>query len=234
MTVRAVLFDKDGTLLDYWKTWLPINRDIAHFAAGGDPGLAAELLRRGGQDPVTDHVESGSVLAVGSHDEIAEAFASVLGVRTPDNLAAEIERIFREGGARRAVAIEGASETLAQLRRRGYRLGVATNDSRGGLEASLARCELLGAFDFLAGCDSGFGAKPEPGMALAFCRQVGVQPKEVAIVGDAVHDLEMGRRAGVGLKVGVLGGTASRQDLLPHADLIVDDIAEFAVRLAQF
>ena len=226
VTIRGILFDKDGTLLDYWKTWVPTNRAAARFAAGNDEALTAALLRCGGQDPETDHVASGSVLAAGTHDEIAAAFAEVLGARTPPGLATEIERIFREGGARHAVPIEGVADAVVGLRRRGYRLGVATNDSVGGLHASLGCCGLLDGFEFLAGCDSGFGSKPDPGMALAFCRQLGLPPSAVAIVGDAVHDLEMGRRAQLGLKIGVLTGTATRQDLAPHADLIVDNVAE--------
>jgi phosphoglycolate phosphatase len=220
------LFDKDGTLLDYWKTWIPINREVALFASSGDGALSHALLREGGHDPDTDHVASGSVLAVGSHDEIAATFAARLGSRTPPNLAKNIERIFREGGAKHSVLIDGAREAVADLRRRGYRLGVATNDSAGGLQASLGVHRLLDKFDFLAGCDSGFGVKPEPGMALAFCQATGLHPSAVAVVGDAVHDLEMGRRAGVGLKIGVLNGTAACEDLAPHADAIVRTVAE--------
>jgi phosphoglycolate phosphatase len=229
--IRGILFDKDGTLLDYWKTWVPINREAALFAAGGDAVLADELLRHGGHDPSTNHVASGSVLAVGSHDEIAAAFAARLGSRTPPKLAMNIERIFREGGAKHSVLIDGVREVIVDLRRRGYRLGVATNDSAGGLQASLGVHRLLDKFDFLAGCDSGFGVKPEPGMALAFCQATGLHPSAIAVVGDAVHDLEMGRRAGVGSKVGVLSGTAAREDLEPHADVLIGSVANIAACL---
>jgi phosphoglycolate phosphatase len=227
VTIRGLLLDKDGTLLDYWRTWLPINREAALFAASGDAALADDLLRHGGHDPITQHVASGSVLAVGSHDEIAAAFAEKLGTRTPANLSQRIELIFREGGARHSVLIEGVQVAVADLRRRGYRLGIATNDSVGGLRSSLEPHELLlDGFDFLAGCDSGFGVKPEPGMVLAFCRAVGLPPGAIAVVGDAVHDLEMGRRAGAGLKIGVLSGTATREDLTPHADAVIDSVAD--------
>ncbi len=226
MTIRGILFDKDGTLLDYWKTWVPINRTIAMFAAGGDARLAAELLRAGGHDPETDRVISGTVLAAGSHDEIADVFASVLKERTPRDLATHVERLFREGGAKHSVLIDGVTDVLHRLKARGVRMGVATNDSIGGLEASLAPHGLLGEFMFLAGCDSGYGAKPEPGMALAFCAAAGLEPQAVAIVGDAVHDLEMGRRAGLGLKVGVTTGTSSRAELEPHADVVLEGLGE--------
>jgi len=224
--IGAVLFDKDGTLVDYWRTWVPINREVALFAAGGDAALADELLARGGQDPATGSVIPGSVLAAGSHDEIAAAFAQHLGSRTPRNLATHVERIFAEAGAKGSVLIEGAVGVLLQLERSGFQLGIATNDSIAGLEGSLGRHGLLHHFRFLAGCDSGYGAKPAAQMALAFCHAVDLPPSNVAIIGDAVHDLEMGRRAGLGLKIGILGGTSRREDLAPHADVIIASLRE--------
>ena len=234
MKIRAVLLDKDGTLLDYWRTWVPINRDVALFAAGGDVGLAGALLRAGGHDPTDDRITAGSVLAAGSHDEVAAVFAAYLGARTPPRLATEIERLFREGGAKHATLMEGALDALDELQRLGFALGVATNDSAGGLTASLERHPgLLDRFVFLAGCDSGFGVKPEPGMALAFCRKLGLSPGEIAVVGDAVHDLEMGRRAGAGLRVGVLGGTSTADQLAPHADIVLERLTDLPGRLAE-
>lgn len=226
MAIRGILFDKDGTLIDFDRTWVPIHRDVAAYAAGGDPVVAAELLRRFGQDPETDEMTPGSVLAAGSIYDIADAFAGYLGPRTPPDLAAGIDRVYSEGGATHAVLIAGVRETLHELKRRGYRLGVATNDSVGGLEASLGRQNILELFDFTAGCDSGYGAKPGPGMALAFCEAVGIAPGEAAMVGDAVHDLAMGRAAGFGLNIGVVSGTSGREDLADFADEILPSINE--------
>jgi len=224
VAIRGILFDKDGTLIDYERTWVPINRHVAAYAAGGDAKVAEELLRRFGHDPVTDAIEPGSVLAAGSVDDIASAFAGYLGLRTPPGLAAGIDRIYSAGGALHAVLIHGVRESLGQLKRRGFLLGVGTTGSKGGLEASLRRSNILGDFHFTAGCDSGFGGKPGPGMARAFCEAVGIAPGQAAMVGDAVHDLAMGRAAGFALNIGVLSGTSGREDLEDFADLILDSI----------
>lgn len=225
MAIRGILLDKDGTILDYWRTWTPVNREAALYAARGDALLAAELLRLGGQDPDTDRITPGAPLAAGDFLDIAEAFAAHPDVAPADELVAGIARIFVEGGARSTALIEGAEAALLELRRRGFRLGIATNDSHAGTEASLAPHGLLPRFDFLAGADSGYGSKPGPGMVLAFCAALGLAPAEVAVVGDAVHDLAMGRAAGAGLTVGVLSGTSGREDLVGLADVLVESIA---------
>jgi phosphoglycolate phosphatase len=230
MAIRGILFDKDGTIIDYWRTWVPINREVALFAAKGDAALAAELLRLGGHDPATDRVTPGSALAAGSVEDIAEAFAVHLGAAAPPDLATSIEAIFRRGGAAHSALIEGARETIVELKRRGFGIGLATNDSAGGLEASLAEHDILGLFDYAVGCDSGLGAKPDPRMVLGFCGVLGVEPRQVAVVGDAVHDLAMGRAAGVGLTIGVLSGTSARADLEPFADLILPSVNELLER----
>jgi len=230
VAIRGILFDKDGTIIDYWRTWLPINRKAALHAARGSQRLADELLRLGGHDPATDHVTPGTPLAAGDVRDVAEAFAAHPDAAPASQTMAGIERIFREGGAEHSALIGGARATVAELKRRGFRLGIATNDSVGGLEASLAQQDILPLFDFTAGCDSGFGAKPDPRMVFAFCKAVGISAGEVAVVGDAVHDLAMGHAAGVGLTVGVLSGTSARRDLEGVADLLVDSINDLLAR----
>ncbi|MGE0022443.1 MAG: HAD family hydrolase [Hyphomicrobium sp.] len=231
--IKGLLFDKDGTILDFYKTWVPINRDIAMEAAGGNFALAAELLRAGGHDPETDIIAPGAVLAAAGVEAIAECFAEVLRERAPADLLAIVIRNFRDGGGKYAELIEGAPDTLESLAADGYRIGLATNDTVDGLTASLGRfAGLARRFEFSYGCDSGYGAKPEPGMGLAFAAATGLAPAACAIVGDSMHDLEMGRRAGFGLRVGVLTGSSRRQDLEPHADLVLGSVLELRDAIA--
>jgi phosphoglycolate phosphatase len=230
MAIRGILFDKDGTVIDYWRTWVPINREVALYASRGNRTVAAELLRLGGHDPATDRITPGSPLAAGDFLDIANAFAAHPQVAAADRLVAGIERIFRTGGAQHSALIVGARDTLVELKRRGFRIGLATNDSAGGLEASLAQHDVLHLFDFAVGCDSGFGSKPDPRMVIGFCEAVSLGRDEVAMVGDAVHDLAMGRAARVGMNVGVLSGTSQRQDLEGHADLILESINDLPAR----
>ncbi len=230
--LRALLFDKDGTIIDYWKTWLPINREVATYAAGGDPILRDELLLLGGQDPVSDHVVPGSAFAGASMEEIVDLLAGHLGPRAPTDLSATVARLFRDGGARTSILIDGIRETLFVLKRRGFVLGLATNDTAAGLEASLMRHDVLALFAFTAGCDSGHGAKPGPGMVHAFADVTGIACSAIAVIGDSIHDLEMAAHARAGLKVAVLSGTSGRNDLEAHADLVLASVADMPAHRA--
>lgn len=230
MTIQGILFDKDGTLLDYDATWMPLNKQAALEAAGGDAALAESLLVATGYDPATESHLPNSLLVSASNDVIAGSWAALLGA-DPAALTRRITGIFEANSAATAVAVAGMAAVLVSLKARGLTLGVATNDSEDSAHASLAPFGVIEHFDFIAGFDSGHGAKPGPGMVEAFCKATGLAPAAVAVVGDSHHDMAMGRNAGVGLLVGVLTGTGGRDDLTPHAHHVLDSILELEALL---
>ena len=112
---------------------------------------------------------------------------------------------------------------LQALRRRGLRLGVATNDAEMPARAHLTAAGVVELFDFVAGSDSGFGAKPGPGQLQGFLQAMDLLPEQVLMVGDSLHDLRAGRAAGM-RTAAVLTGIADTQQLEPYADVVLPDI----------
>ncbi len=226
MTIKGILFDKDGTLLDFNATWVPANRAAALIVARGDAALAAKLLRAGGQDEAAGVVASGSLLATAHTPQLA----AVWGALAPDHglgdLVRVIDEVFQRESAVSAVAVPDLAAIVLRLNRRGLSLGIATSDSHAGALATLQPFGVMGQFGFVAGYDSGFGSKPGPGMVLGFCETTGLAPAQIMVVGDNPHDLEMGRRAGAGLCVGVLTGNSGPEQLSGLADHVVDSIAD--------
>ncbi len=231
MAIKGILFDKDGTLLDYVATWMPLNHKAALAAAGGDQGLADRLLAAGGYDAAAERVRAGSLLAAGTNREIAACWAELLPGCDLDDLARLVEQTFTEGGRHSATPVAELAPLLARLRARDLRLGVATSDSEAGAHATLAHFGVIELLDFLAGYDSGYAPKPSPNLVDGFCRATGLEAAEVSVVGDNLHDLEMGRAAGAGLVVGVLTGTSEHGDLAPFADRVLESIVELEALL---
>ena len=91
---------------------------------------------------------------------------------------------------------------------------------------------VIDLLEFVAGYNSDHGSKPGPGMVLGFCAHLACAPAEVAVVGDNSHDMDMARAAGAGLRIGVLTGTSSREELATHADHVIDSIADLEGLLA--
>ena len=229
--IAGILFDKDGTLLDFDASWGPVNRDVALMAADGDQALADHLLLACGMDPVSGEIVPDSLFAAGNTIEIAEGMINAGSPFMVEALVPKIDDCFARA-AELSVPVTDLEPLFARLHGKGLRLGIASSDNERSIRVAAERFGILPYIDFIAGYDSGHGSKPEAGMVLGFCAATGLAPSEVAVVGDNNHDLRMGSNAGAGLKIGVLSGTGSRETLTPHSDMVLSNITELEAVLS--
>lgn len=218
-TVSGILFDKDGTLFDFARTWEAWANAFIHRVAT-DPDHARTIGARIGFDTDAQCFAPGSVVIAGAPDEVAAEMLPLL----PDyTLSALLDLINLE--AARAPQVESVplAPFLTQLRQAGLRLGVATNDAEGPARAHLGAAGVTDLFDFIAGYDSGFGAKPGPGQMHGFADAMQLDPAACVMVGDSLHDLHAGRAAGF-MTVGVLTGYADTRTLQPFSDVVLPHI----------
>lgn len=221
--IDGVLFDKDGTLFDFSRSWgawaamllQELSRDADHADA---------LARSIGYNAASASFAPTSPVISATADDIATALLPFLPGWTQHGLVRRINTLAE--GAPMAEAVPLAP-FLTALRARGLRLGVATNDTEAPARAHLDAHGITGFFDFIAGYDSGYGAKPGPGMCLAFARSQALDPARVVMVGDSLHDLAAGRAAGM-RTIAVLTGVARHADLVGHADAVLADIGGLA------
>lgn len=226
MAIKGILFDKDGTLLDFHATWMPAYRSAAEIVSrdAGQPELADRLLAIGGYDHRTGRCKPGLALASGTNADIARLWAQACGLDDAMQLVTRLEGIFAREAAARAVPVGDLAALFTRLSERGLHLGIATMDSEALARATVSQIQIGVFFSFVCGYDSGFGEKPGPGMVAAFCHRLRLEPAEVMVVGDTLHDLHMGRAAGAGLVVGVLSGTGSRDLLESHCDHLLENV----------
>jgi len=228
-SIRAVLLDKDGTLVDFRASWLPAFEGAARALCAErrmPPGEASRLLALGGYEAVSRAWDPGGLIACGTTRELAEAWAAALGGGDAPRIEAHLEAAFDRDVRAAPVAVPGAAQALARLQARGIVLGLATMDTERGARDTLDRLGIARLFSFVCGCDSGFGEKPHAGMVHAFCAHVAVTAAQVAVVGDTTHDLEMGARSGAALVVGVLSGAGGRDTLAPRCHHLLDSVAD--------
>ena len=218
--IHGVIFDKDGTLYDFEATWGRWTVDLIADLAQDDAALADRMAQAVGFDLAARRFDPASPVIAGT----PEVAAALLGPHVPGvSRGALIARM--NASAARAPLVEATplGPLMSALRGRGLRLGVATNDAESAARAHLAFSGVAAAFDFIAGYDSGYGAKPGPGMLEGFARATGLAAGSVAMVGDSLHDLEAGRAAGM-VTLAVLTGPAPAEQLAPLADAILPDI----------
>ena len=217
--IDGIVFDKDGTLFDFRRSWGGwVQGVLAELAT--DPGHAAALADVLRFDRATGDFLADSPVIAASTAAIADILLPLLPEQSLTGLEARLNRL---AGASQMVPAVPLRPLLQALRSRGLRLGVATNDVEASARAHLLAQDVAGFFDLVVGYDSGHGAKPGPGMLLAFAAQTGLDPARVLMVGDSRHDLMAGRAAGM-RPVAVLTGIATAEDLAPLAEAVLPDI----------
>jgi HAD superfamily hydrolase (TIGR01549 family) len=194
--VRALIFDLDGTLIDtvyaHVFAWqralaevdLPVDGWRIHRRIGMSGGLFTRALARELGRPLSDE----EINAI--QDRHGQLFRELLPERRP---------------------LPGAVDLLRHLVDLGVPYGIATSGRRPEIDASL---DALGVGEDVTVVDRGevMRAKPEPDLFLACQERMGVEIRDVTVVGDAVWDLLAARRAGM-LSVGLLTGGYGEDEL---------------------
>lgn len=217
--IGGVVFDKDGTLFDFRQSWGGWTRRLI-LELATDSHHAERLAKTLDFDPVTGAFGEASPVIALTGDEIASELLPDLPGMSHAALLARINLLSVEADMAPAVPL---APLLQDLRGRGLRLGVATNDIESAARAHLLDAGVDTLFDSILGADSGHGGKPGPGMLLAFLNATGLAAETVLMVGDSAHDLVAGRAAGM-RPIAVLTGVARADELAPLAEAVLPDI----------
>lgn len=225
MTLRAILFDKDGTFVDFDRTWGPAAFRVMSRMAGGDRARVERLMAVSHYDEARLRFLPTSPLVAGSSADYGPLWAEAIGVPFSPQVTDEMDRLFVEEGLAGLAPIGDPEAAIGALKRRGLVLGVVTNDSENGARHQTAALKIDHHFDYIVGWDSGHGRKPAPGQITAFLDAYGMKPTEVAMIGDSLHDMHAARAAGV-VAVGVTSGPLVPEDFERHADVVLPSIME--------
>lgn len=230
MQIDGIVFDKDGTLFDFEATWSPWAAAFLRRICDGDETRAIQMGHIIGFDLPSGRFRPDSVVIAGTPEDILDVFDAAIA-DLPRNEVLDI--INAEAELAPMAEAVPLAPLLDELKARGLKLGVATNDAEAPAIAHLQAVGVQDRFDFIVGSDSGYGGKPAPGQLQAFCDQTGARPERSVMVGDSLHDLRAGKTAGFTC-VGVLTGMATEDDLRDHADVVLPDIGHLPTWLDGF
>ncbi|MCD6569406.1 MAG: HAD family hydrolase [Deltaproteobacteria bacterium] len=233
--VDLVIFDKDGTLLDFRGTWIAIIREF--LMALGKRVQMHKTLKKRIEKALGMFIDSSEIdgygpIAMGTFAECDTLLVYSLyceGLRWD-----KAKDIVREAGMevftgevrRQSVKpAQGSIEILKKLKAKGLSVAIATNDTAKDATSDM---QIIGAFeyiDLIIGADSVDRSKPNPDMIYKICEHFGTTPKRSIMIGDTIMDALMGKNAGVGLTIGVCG-LLPRDVLEEYTDVVVSSLAE--------
>ena len=231
--IDLVVFDKDGTLLDFHAMWGGWATELGRRLEGATRRpVAGDVFATIGFDPTSGRVRPGAPLAVATMSEIREVIAAVIRRWCPSVGAARqaVETAwFTPDPVASAVPIADVRALFGALVDSGRRVAVATTDDRSPTDATLRALGVRDLVAALACGDDGIGVKPDARMLLGLCETVQIPPDRTAMVGDTLADLRMARNAGAGLAIGVLSGIDDAETLRPSADFLLPSIAALRI-----
>jgi phosphoglycolate phosphatase-like HAD superfamily hydrolase len=228
----VVIFDKDGTLIDFdwmWGGWITELATRLESASGLP--TRERLYNALGFDAAHGRVQHDGKLAA---TPMAQLYTFTIEVMESGGLSRSAAKAvvaqawFIPDPVKLARPFTPLKELFTRLQTAGVKVAVATTDDR---EPTLATIRAAGAPDLVDTficADDGIAVKPAPDMILTICQRLGLRPSQAVIVGDTVADMQMGRAAQAGLVVGVASGVSAAETLAPYADVVIDSIAELA------
>lgn len=126
---------------------------------------------------------------------------------------------------------DGVLEMLERLKSMRVKIGSVTNKQDQCAQIIAEKMFPSGTFDYVIGDRDGLPRKPDPTKALKIAADFGVQPSEVAYLGDTSVDIETAKNAGF-LAIGVTWGFRPRSELVESgAELIIDHPLELFDRI---
>lgn len=214
MTFDVALFDVDGTLVDsndqHARAWVEAFREHGHHV---EYETVRRLIGKGGDKIVPE--------LSGKDPEGSEGKA-IGETRT---------KIFSEKYLPTLTPFSGGRALLLEMKRRGYRIGVASSAKTEELEALLRLAHVDDLIETSASGDEGGDSKPDPDIVVAALHRMNAAPEDAVLIGDTPYDIEAAVHAGVAAVAVTSGGW--RPDALRRALAVYSDVKDLCERLSQ-
>src|SRR5258706_16120059 len=225
---QAIIFDKDGTLIDFdamWGGWVIYLAEQLHSISGLH--VCESLCLAMGYDDTNKKVLAHGKLAATPMSQLYRLTVEVmqsLGLTT-----GQAECVVEQGWCipdpvALAKQFTDTRALFQKLHRQNIQIGIATTDDRAPTQAMIEAFDIEEYLTTMVCADDGIPAKPAPDMVLTICERMKVNPSKVMVIGDTTADLKMARAAGAGLVVGVLSGVSASNDLIHYADVLISTV----------
>lgn len=231
MKVDAIIFDKDGTLIDFDAFWVALStKAIEDILKKINVGIkTTDVLQAFGvKDGVTD---VNSVLCKGTYEEMGEIFHNILsengcGLSKKEVVDLVIEEYNKnvDSGIVKPTSPK-LEQTLRSLKEKGKKLVVVTTDNEYITLNCLKKLGIEELFDKIYTDDGVNPAKPHPFCANDFCQRYGLDKNCVVMVGDTMTDVKFARNAGIKV-VSLINKEENIQKIGPYTDFVVDDLSK--------
>ncbi|AFY52944.1 haloacid dehalogenase superfamily enzyme, subfamily IA [Rivularia sp. PCC 7116] len=228
--IKAILFDKNGTLEDSEVDLRNLAQKAARIIDAQIPGIGEPLLMAFGVN--ADSLDAAGLIAVASRRETEIAAAAYIAETGRGWI--ESLKIARESldeaekylGDYSSPLFAGSLEILQKLSQAQLKLGILSAATTQEVNQFVQVHKLSEYLNLEMGVDGNI-FKPDPALFLQACEKLEVEPTETLMVGDSVGDMEMARNAKAAGCIGITW--IGKSDNVRGADVVINKLDEIEV-----
>lgn len=222
--IKAIIFDKDGTILDLGNTWEKPSIDVLRqliSLSSLSPQESEAFERSVGIEG--DTMLPNTLFSAGSISEQAAKLVQIVPLSI-EEIEAHLENYFYQYITESDVELQviGNIESILKQLKSDYLLGVVTNDNQRLTEATLSKVGLIDYFDWLASADQ-FKPKPDPIALHDLAERHGLKLDEMIYIGDSSVDMVYGKHTFASIGIAL---EPSHREFLKKADYIIESFEE--------
>lgn len=222
--ITGIIFDKDGTLADSHSYLRELAQKRARLIDAQIPGVGEPLLMSFGL--LDGQLDPMGLMAVGSSQENAIAAAAYIaetGRSWFESLdiatkAFEEAEIVMGDRSETSGLFAGSLSVIKACHGAGLKLGILSMDSTPNVKKFVATHQLQPYIQLEMGAE--YGLKPDPNLFLKACAELGTEPSQTLMIGDAPGDIQMAQNAGAAGTIGICWGNAAATQL-KEADVAI-------------
>jgi phosphoglycolate phosphatase len=235
--LKAILFDKDGTIFDYSRVWFNVLKtsvDIVfeQYGLGNKQHTKDLIIRLMGLDEQGHTLSDGVIFSHNKLNIVKNGLRFAIHAHlSPIKVIQLSNAIVKQNDKHISqhllkLDFSKQQQLFKALKDRGYIVGIVTVDRKASLDIFLKDMGLEQYIDFTTTRDDHLPNKPNTKSFEHFCEKFNLSPTEVAFVGDTITDMKYATKAKAGLKIGVGWGGYSIKELQPVADVTYETLFE--------
>jgi phosphoglycolate phosphatase len=232
--IDGILFDKDGTLLDFGSLWIEWAQQF----------IKQIRKKTKGKCEINNHIFAESIgfywdkkswdprgpLAMGSIDQLVTILSFNLykmgiswdeAIHTVKDCEEEVDKHI--DWDQLVTPVNGLKEFLRQAKQASIKMGVVTSDN---YQLAKKHLNILGVdefFEIVIGHDQVRRGKPFPDMVNLACEQLSLSPGKTLIIGDSNGDMILGKNSRLLAGIGIVSHKVGIREHLKDADQIIEN-----------
>lgn len=230
MKYDAIIFDKDGTVLDFDAFWISVSKGVIEnlikkFKATSSSEVFLNAIGVWGETS-----DPNGVLCKGTYEEIAEIFYKIL---VNDGVITTFEEVndftlssFNDNAKKGKIkgTCENIDKVFSKLKSLDVKIALITTDNYFITEKCLKGLKIFEYFDYIYTDDGKITPKPSADAGINLMEKTGISKDKILMVGDTLTDATFAKNAGFDY-IGVAKTEENANLLKPFAKAVLKDVS---------